>query len=75
MFFSFLASKIICVNHTECAITQDALRLADGPSREVYQRLRDSMRGFGGACSESDSCHLPQHLRYSPNWYSKIVVQ
>ena len=31
---------------TASAITQDALRLADGALREVYQRLRDSMRGF-----------------------------
>ncbi len=31
---------------TASAITQDALRLADGSLRPAYQRLRDSMRGF-----------------------------
>ena len=31
---------------TASAITQDALRQADGPLGEMYQRLRDSMKGF-----------------------------
>ena len=31
---------------TASAITQDALRLAEGRLNAVYQRLRDSMRGF-----------------------------